>query len=183
MLTMRDEYTRILKVEGAETFAAHTRLFEETMSDPKALATLKPKLHDIEADALIFSHCHQRAFGTDGLARQVAGVVPGLTLREGDIGCCGMGFSFGYRPDVVPVSLQMGEQALFPQIRRTDRDTLLLADGFSCRKQIQDGTGRSARHVAVLLKLALLAGEKVADGGSGKVAAKRVARWRRRYFQ
>ena len=183
LLTMRDEFSRVLRLDGAEEFSGQAKLFEEVMSKGKALEILKPKLHDIETDALVFSHCHQRAFGTAGLARQVAEVVPGLSLREGDIGCCGMGFSFGYRPDVVPVSLQMGERALFPQIRRTGRDTLLLADGFACRKQIQDGTGRSARHTAVLLKLALLAGETGRGDESGKAAAKRLARWRRRYFQ
>jgi Fe-S oxidoreductase len=182
LLTIRDEFAGLLD-SGAERLAANAKLFEEVMTEGKALANLKPQLHDIEADALMFSHCHQRAFGTAGLARQVAGVVPGLTVREGDITCCGMGFSFGYRPEVVPVSLQMGEQALFPQIRRTGRDTLLLADGFACRKQIQDGTGRNARHTAVLLKLALLAAEKPGEGSSGKAAARRLARWRRRYFQ
>jgi Fe-S oxidoreductase len=183
LLTIRDEYASLLGAE-ANRLAAGAKLFEEIMSEGKALATLKPQLNDIEADALMFSHCHQRAFATAGLAKQVAQVVPGLTVREGDITCCGMGFSFGYRPDVVRTSLQMGEQSLFPQIRRTGRDTLLLADGFACRKQIQDGTGRSARHTAVLLKLALLAGETAGAGRtSSRSAARRLARWRRRYFQ
>ncbi len=183
LLTLRDEVPRLLKVEGSEQLARQVKLFEEIMLEGRALERLKDQLHAIEADALMFSHCHQRAFGTAELAKQVAGVVPGLSLREGDIACCGMGTTFGYRPDVVTTSLQMGEQALFPQIRRTGRDTLLLADGFACRKQIQDGTGRNARHTAVLLKLALLAGGRPVRGESGKAAAKRLARWRRRYFQ
>lgn len=183
MLTMRDEYSRLMRIEGAETFAAHARLFEEVMTQPGVLDRLAPKLSDIEAEALAFSHCHQRAFGTAALSSQVTSVVPGLTLKQGDIACCGMGCSFGYRPDTVSVSLQMGEQALFPQIRRTDRDTLLLADGFACRKQIQDGTGRNARHTAVLLKLALLAGERAAAGARDDKAARRLARWRGRYFR
>ncbi len=184
LLTMRDEFPRLLKVEGVEQIAAGARLFEEVMAQKKPLETLKVQLHDVEADAVMFSHCHQRVYGTAALAKQVAEVVPGLTLREGEIACCGMGTAFGYRPDLVSVSLQMGEQALFPQIRKTGRDTLLLADGFACRKQIQDGTGRTARHIAVLIKLALLAGERAGPGDSGGAAAKqRVARWRRRYFQ
>jgi FAD/FMN-containing dehydrogenase/Fe-S oxidoreductase len=184
LLTMRDEFQRVLDVEGAEQFAANARLFEEVMAEESALAVLKPQLHDIEADCLMFSHCHQRVFGTAALSKRVAEAVPGLTLREGEIDCCGMGTSFGYGPDTVAVSLQMGERALFPQIRKTGRDTLLLADGFACRKQIHDGTGRSARHVAVLLKLALLAGEKAGPGSNTDSAVKRrLARWRRRYFE
>jgi Fe-S oxidoreductase len=183
LLTMRDECVSLLGVEGADRLAAQVKLFEEAMSD-SAIATLTPQLHEIEADALLFSHCHQRAYGTAASAKKLAGIVPGLTLREGDITCCGMGGSFGYRPDCVSVSLQMGEQALFPRIRAAGRDTLLLADGFACRKQIQDGTGRNARHVAVLLKLALLAGETARRGEGKKAAAqKRLKRWRRRYFQ
>jgi Fe-S oxidoreductase len=153
------------------------------MVEGRALERLRPQLHDIEAEAQIFSHCHQRAFRTAGAAKRVAEVVPGLALREGNIACCGMGFTFGYQPDVVPVSLQMGEQALFPQIRKEGRDTLLIADGFACRKQIQDGTGRSARHTAVLLKLAMLAAPPTAGDASPKAAAKRLARSRRRYFE
>jgi FAD/FMN-containing dehydrogenase/Fe-S oxidoreductase len=183
MLTIRDEWLSMLRVPGAETFAANTLLFEEAMSDA-AMAKLAPRLHEIEADALLFSHCHQRAFGTAARAKKLAKIVPGLTLREGDITCCGMGGSFGYRPDCVGVSLQMGEQALFPRIRAAGRDTLLLADGFACRKQIQDGTGRGARHTAVLLKLALLAGERASAGAAGKAEVqKRLKRWRRRYFK
>jgi FAD/FMN-containing dehydrogenase/Fe-S oxidoreductase len=183
ILTMRDEFATILYSDGADRLAASAKLFEEVMSDEKAVKTLTPKLHPIEAEALMFSHCHQRAFGMAEQAKKVAGIVPGLTVREGDITCCGMGVGFGYRPETVGVSLQMGEQGLFPQIRRTGRDTLLLADGFACRKQIQDGTGRSARHTAVLLKLALLAGEQAGAGETGKAAAKRLTRWRRRYFR
>ena len=183
MLTIRDEFTGILRSDGADRLAMGAKLFEEVMSDEKAVKILTPKLHPIEAEALMFSHCHQRAFGTAAQAKSVAGIVPGLTVREGDITCCGMGVGFGYRPDTVGVSLQMGEQGLFPQIRRTERDTLLLADGFACRKQIQDGTGRGARHTAVLLKLALLMGERAGRGETEKGAAKRLARWRRSYFR
>jgi Fe-S oxidoreductase len=183
MLTMRDEFTNLLGSDGANKFAAGLKLFEEVMSDEQAASTLTPKLHPIEADCLMFSHCHQRAFGTAAQAKKVAGIVPGLTVREGDITCCGMGVGFGYRPETVGASLGMGEQGLFPQIRRTGRDTLLVADGFACRKQIQDGTGRSARHTAVLLKLALLAGESAGGVAAETGAARRLARWRRSYFR
>jgi len=183
VLTMRDEFVHLLKEDGAGALAEQAKLFEEVMTEAAPAQTLAPQLHPIEAEALQFSHCHQRAFGTAALAKQVAQMVPGLTLRQGDIACCGMGVAFGYQPDVVGVSLQMGEQALFPQIRKTGRDTLLLADGFACRKQILDGTGRGARHTAVLLKLALLAGQRAGASKSGGADPKRLARWRRRYFR
>lgn len=158
------------------------------MTRPEVAAALLPKLRRIEAEALIAPHCHQHAFGTAPLARKTAGLVPGMTVIEAEKACCGMGTCFGYRPEAVAPSLRMGELSLFPQIRRTGRDTLLIADGFACRRQISDGTGRTARHTAVLLKLALAAKEKFGDenDASGKESAKlakRLSRLRRSYFK
>jgi hypothetical protein len=66
-----------------------------------------------------------------------------------------MAGGFGYSRETAEISLAMGEAALFPAIRAADRDTLLIADGFSCRQQIRDGTGRTCRHAAGLFKLAI----------------------------
>jgi len=188
LLTIRDEFVTLLAEPGASELAAQSLLFEEVMTRPEAAAALQPKLRHIEAEALIAPHCHQHAFGTASFARKTAGLVPGMTVIEAEKACCGMGTCFGYRPEAVAPSLRMGELSLFPQIRRTGRDTLLIADGFACRRQISDGTGRTARHTAVLLKLALAAKEKFgdADDASGKKSAKlakRLSRLRRSYFK
>jgi Fe-S oxidoreductase len=159
------------------------------MSQSFAVKEITPRLHNIEAEALFAAHCHQQAFGTAKLARGVAGIVPGINVIEADPTCCGMGTSFGYRPETVVTSLQMGELSLFPQIRRASPDTLIVADGFSCRKQIGDGTGRTARHTAVLLKLALVAQEKFGARRTGgdtreeRRLMKRLTRMRRHYFR
>jgi Fe-S oxidoreductase len=188
MLTIRDEFLTTLTEPGAGELAAHSFLFEEVMSQPAAAKAIKPQLMKIEAEAVFSAHCHQTAFGTAGLARKVATLVPGMTVIEADKACCGMGTSFGYRPETVAASLRMGEMSLFPQLRRTGPDTLLIADGFACRRQIMDGTGRTARHTAVLLKLALAAKEKFgsleeAGHQQGAKLAKRVGRLRRSYFR
>jgi len=188
LLTIRDEFITLLAEPGAAELAGQSLLFEEVMTRPAAAAALQPALRHIEAEALIAPHCHQHAFGTAPLARKTAGLVPGMTVIEAEKACCGMGTCFGYRPEAVASSLRMGELSLFPQIRRTGRDTLLIADGFACRRQISDGTGRTARHTAVLLKLALAAKEKFgdADEAGGKKSAKlakRLSRLRRSYFK
>jgi FAD/FMN-containing dehydrogenase/Fe-S oxidoreductase len=188
LLTIRDEFVTLLAEPGAPELAAHSLLFEEVMTRPEAAAALQPGLRRIEAEVLIAPHCHQHAFGTAPLARKTAGLVPGMTVIEAEKACCGMGTCFGYRPEAVAPSLRMGELSLFPQIRRTGRDTLLIADGFACRRQISDGTGRTARHTAVLLKLALAAKQKFGDAEeeSGKKSAKlakRLSRLRRSYFK
>jgi FAD/FMN-containing dehydrogenase/Fe-S oxidoreductase len=188
MLTLRDEFVNILAEEGAQELASKSLLFEEVMSQEAVAEALKPHLLKIEAEALVVAHCHQHAFGTAALSRKVAATVPGMTVIEAEKVCCGMGTTFGYRPEAIEPSLRMGELALFPQIRRAGRDTLVIADGFACRKQILDGTGRTARHSAVLLKLALAAKEKFGREAEQTLAkdgklAKRLSRLRRDYFR
>src|SRR5262249_16105265 len=62
--------------------------------------------------------------------------------------CCGMAGAFGYGADTFDVSLKMAELSLLPAVRKAEADTLIIADGTSCRHQIKDGTGRDAHHVA-----------------------------------
>jgi FAD/FMN-containing dehydrogenase/Fe-S oxidoreductase len=188
MLTMRDEFVTVLAEGGASELASKSLLFEEVVGQDAVAEALTPHLLPIEAEALVVAHCHQHAFGTAALSRKVAATVPGMTVIEADKVCCGMGTTFGSGPDAIEPSLRMGEMSLFPQIRRAGRDTLLIADGFACRKQILDGTGRTARHSAVLLKLALAAKEKFGRDADQTLAkdgklAKRLSRLRRDYFR
>ncbi|MCI3951676.1 MAG: FAD-binding oxidoreductase, partial [Burkholderiales bacterium] len=69
--------------------------------------------------------------------------------------CCGMAGSFGFEAEHYDVSMKMGELSLLPAVRKADADTLLVADGTSCRHQIHDGAAREALHVARVLQQAL----------------------------
>jgi Fe-S oxidoreductase len=69
--------------------------------------------------------------------------------------CCGMAGAFGYGADTYQTSMEMAELSLLPAVRRTDAETLVVADGTSCRHQIKDGAGRRALHVARVLALSL----------------------------
>ena len=71
-------------------------------------------------------------------------------------GCCGMAGSFGYEKEHFEVSMQIGEQTLFPAIRKASEDVIIAANGTSCRHQIKDGTGRLAKHPVTILREALL---------------------------
>jgi Fe-S oxidoreductase len=66
-----------------------------------------------------------------------------------------MAGSFGYGADTTDVSLAMAELSLLPAVRAADADTLIVADGTSCRHQIRDGSGRDALHVARVLAMSL----------------------------
>jgi Fe-S oxidoreductase len=70
-------------------------------------------------------------------------------------GCCGMAGSFGYEKEHYEVSMQVGEDSLFPKVRNTGKDVSIAAAGTSCRHQIFDGTGRKALHPATILREAL----------------------------
>ncbi len=80
----------------------------------------------------------------------------GIELEMPDSGCCGMAGAFGFeRGAHYDVSMACGERRLLPAVRRSSDDTLLIADGFSCREQIAQATGRRAMHLAEALELAL----------------------------
>jgi Fe-S oxidoreductase len=78
-------------------------------------------------------------------------LVPGLSVETIPSSCCGMAGAFGYEPKHVDVSLRMAELALLPAVRSAGADTVIVADGTSCRHQILDGTSREALHVARVL--------------------------------
>ncbi len=155
LLTMRDEFSSLLQAEKAEEVAAHAYLFEEFVARERKAQRFQISLRPIEADALLHGHCHQKAFGCMEAVKAALSLIPALSFQETGNGCCGMAGSFGYRAETIELSLAMGEQSLFPAIRKADRDTLIIADGFSCRQQIRDATGRTSRHTAVLFRLAL----------------------------
>jgi len=79
----------------------------------------------------------------------------GLELTTPDSGCCGMAGSFGFKADKYDVSQRIANMVLLPTIAQMPEDALLIADGFSCREQIHQNTGRSALHVAQVLAMAI----------------------------
>ncbi len=103
--------------------------------------------------ALLHGHCHHRATGGIEPERKLLEAM-GLQVEVLDSGCCGMAGSWGYERDHYEVSQACGERALFPAVREAPADDLLVADGFSCKTQIEQATGRKALHVAQVLKLA-----------------------------
>ncbi|HET7226516.1 MAG TPA: FAD-binding and (Fe-S)-binding domain-containing protein [Candidatus Eisenbacteria bacterium] len=108
--------------------------------------------------ALHHAHCHQKALmGADDDARLLQDL--GLDVDRPDTGCCGMAGSFGFERGHEDVSRAIGELVLLPAVRAAAPDTLLVADGFSCREQIRQETGREALHLAQVLRLAQRRGE------------------------
>jgi Fe-S oxidoreductase len=86
---------------------------------------------------------------------QTLKLVPELEVATVQSSCCGMAGAFGYAAEHFEVSMQMAETALLPVVRQATEDTIIVADGTSCRHQIADGADRKAVHVAVVLAEAL----------------------------
>lgn len=110
---------------------------------------------------LLHGHCHQKAlFGTAHLKRIFEGIT-GIQLDEIASGCCGMAGSFGYEKEHYAISEKIGEQILFPAVRESDKTTPIIANGFSCRHQIEHFTERKAQHwVEVMAEVMGLGGKE-----------------------
>jgi FAD/FMN-containing dehydrogenase/Fe-S oxidoreductase len=156
LLTLRDEFKSMLPGEATDALAQRALLFEEFLAREIETGRLSLKLNPLpEKKALVHGHCHQKAFGVMPSVLQALKLVPGLEVETIDSSCCGMAGSFGYEASHYDVSMKMAEAALLPRVRLAGTDTLLVADGTSCRHQIADGANKRAVHVAQVLARAL----------------------------
>ncbi|HTU19480.1 MAG TPA: FAD-binding and (Fe-S)-binding domain-containing protein [Gemmataceae bacterium] len=108
----------------------------------------------LQRKALVHGHCHHKSV-LDFRSEQEILKKMGLDFEMPDPGCCGMAGSFGFEADHYDISMNVGEQRLLPAVRQTGRDTLIIADGFSCHEQIDQGAGRRPLHLAQVIQMAL----------------------------
>jgi Fe-S oxidoreductase len=157
LLGLRDEFLSMLPgVESAE-LAMNAFLLEEFLDRERAAGRLDLKLQPLrEKKALVHGHCHQKAFDAMPAVRKALELVPGLEVETIESSCCGMAGAFGYEAAHYGVSMKMAELALLPRVRQAAADEIVVADGTSCRHQIQDGSGRQAIHIARVLERALV---------------------------
>jgi Fe-S oxidoreductase len=156
LLTMRDEFLAYGFGEEARQLAGAAMLFEEFLARESKAGRLKLKLKALpQSTALLHGHCHQKAFDAVKPVQLVLGLIPDLDVKLIESSCCGMAGSFGYEARHYDVSMKMGELSLLPAVRKAGADTLIVADGTSCRHQIADGAQREAVHVARVLEAAL----------------------------
>ena len=156
LLTLRDEFRSLLPGAQSQALSERALLLEEFLAQENASGSLQLRL-DAAAPrrALLHGHCHQKAFGAMPAVEKVLGLIPGLSVETIESSCCGMAGAFGYQARHFAVSMKMAELSLAPKVRAAKDDTLIIADGTSCRQQIRDSTGRNAMHVARVLQAAL----------------------------
>jgi Fe-S oxidoreductase len=155
LLSMRDEFLTYRFGEDAALLARHALLFEEFLVREHEAGRLQLELQPLAAEALVHAHCHQKAFAVGESMQVVLNWIPGLVARPVETSCCGMAGAFGYEARHYHISMRMAENSLLPAVRNAARKALIVADGFSCRQQIRDGTRRRPLHVAQVLDRAL----------------------------
>ena len=141
----------MIKGDAPRRLAEQTLLLEEFLAREAADGRLQLSLRPTPKRALLHGHCHQKAFDTMGATEAALRLIPELKVATIESSCCGMAGAFGYNADTIDVSLAMAELSLLPAVREAGADTMIVADGTSCRHQIRDGAGREAVHVARVL--------------------------------
>jgi Fe-S oxidoreductase len=156
LLTLRDEYAALLPGYETADLAVCAVLLEEFLAAEQKAGTLSLDVPPQPGKrVLLHGHCHQKAFGAMPAVESALRLVPELTVETVQSSCCGMAGAFGYAAETFDTSMAMGELSLLPAVRAAGSETLVVADGTSCRQQIRDGAGRDAMHVAEVLDMAI----------------------------
>jgi Fe-S oxidoreductase len=147
----RDELVNLLHGDAdAKKLSAQTFMFSEFLV--KNVPDLK--LSSRGQKALVQAHCHHESVMGFQDERTLLARM-GLDATIPDSGCCGMAGAFGFEAEHYDISMQCGERSILPEVRRASSDTLIIADGFSCREQITQSTSRQPQHIAEVLRSAL----------------------------
>lgn len=108
----------------------------------------------LDRKALVQAHCHHKGVMRFD-AEEALLTKMGLDYEHPDSGCCGMAGAFGFQKEHYELSMRIGERVILPAVREADPTTLIVANGFSCREQISQATGREALHLAEVMRLAM----------------------------
>lgn len=159
ILSFRDEYKRLCPNDRPllEKLSKHSFLIEEFLAKEIELGNITAdRFTEEEKTVKIHGHCHQKALSNQKVTFDVLNLPKNYKVSIITSGCCGMAGSFGYEKEHYETSMAVGELKLFPTVRKSHLDTIISANGTSCRHQIFDGTGRKALHPITILRQALL---------------------------
>jgi FAD/FMN-containing dehydrogenase/Fe-S oxidoreductase len=165
LAVFRDELVNLFPDDEAATRLAHQSFLLAEFLTKKVPGYKPPRL---ARRVMLHGHCHHKAIAAIEDEQALLEAM-GADVESLDSGCCGMAGSFGFESSHYEVSMKVGELVLLPAVRKAPADTLIVADGFSCREQIEQATGRRAVHLAHALHAALQGG-RVAQGGPAEDA-------------
>ncbi|MEE8349726.1 MAG: 4Fe-4S dicluster domain-containing protein, partial [Acidobacteriota bacterium] len=150
--TIHDDYPNLLNgAPGSQPISSTVVTLEDFLNRDEVASRLSEKMGVGPDEILFHGHCQQKALqGIEGSLSSLKSLKQ-TQLQAIDSGCCGMAGSFGYDQKHYQISGQIGEDRLFPALRKASEKAEVVASGFSCRSQIQHFTGRKARHLAEVL--------------------------------
>lgn len=160
ILTFRDEYLELVPEdlrEEAQKIARNSFLFEEWFCREIDNKNIKKEQFSKQKQIIrLHGHCHQKSVASLTPTKKALSFPENYEVRLINSGCCGMAGSFGYEKEHYEVSMKVGELVLFPEVRKTDENIMIVASGTSCRHQIKDGTNRESKHPVEVLFEAFL---------------------------
>ncbi|MDE2795709.1 MAG: FAD-binding protein [Gemmatimonadota bacterium] len=156
LLTLRDEALHLCPGDDARLVADQAFLVDEFLASrhatPPVSTGTRTEPDGADSTVWIHGHCHQKAAGTESATTTaLTALLPGTIATPIQSSCCGMAGSFGYTATHLHTSRAMGELGIFPALRAAAPSDVVVANGFSCRAQIRDGTGRRAQHLVEVL--------------------------------
>ena len=159
ILSFRDEYLNLvdesLKID-AKKLSKSVLLIDEFLANEIDANHITSEAFSKESKTiLLHGHCHQKAISSTSFTKRVLGLPLNYTISEIPSGCCGMAGSFGYETEHYELSQKIGNQVLFPEIKKATNKMLLVANGTSCRHQILDGIDKTTKHLVEVLYEAL----------------------------
>jgi hypothetical protein len=157
ILTFRDEYLRLAENNtDANQLAKNVFTIEEFFKNEITKGKIHADQFTEETKQIkIHGHCHQKALSSIEATFAMLNLPKNAAVTIYNSGCCGMAGSFGYEKEHYDISMQMGEDTLFPKVRATEATVAIAAAGTSCRHQIFDGTNRKAQHPVSILRSCL----------------------------
>jgi len=154
ILSFRDEYIRLADdKESALKISKNSFTIEEFFENEIKNGNITSSSFNENLKTLkIHGHCHQKSLSNINASFVMLNLPENFNVTIINSGCCGMAGSFGYEKEHYKLSMQVGEDTLFPKIRNTEKETEIIAAGTSCRHQIYDGTNRIAKHPISILR-------------------------------
>ena len=158
ILSFRDEYQRLHDDKKLLTkLSSSSFLIEEFLSNEITNGHITSESFAKEERTVkVHNHCHQKALSNQKVTFDVLNLPVNYKVSIIPSGCCGMAGSFGYEKEHYETSMKVGGLKLFPVVKKTSTETIIAANGTSCRHQIKDGTKRDALHPVSILRQALI---------------------------
>lgn len=151
IFTLLDDYPSLLPNQNLTVLLNQCVSFDEFINRHIENGNFPISIDQTHKNLKYHVHCYQKSLKGSKFIENLFKAIPDCEATEIKTGCCGMAGSFGYEKEHYEISMDIGQLVLFPTIKNTLPNTKIIANGFSCRSQIEHGTQRKAEHLAEFL--------------------------------